>query len=85
MRKSQRKYLKKIRLVSLNSKNATSKATNQSISLQDFSHTYENSRKIKKWTSSMYGHPAELFTKAFPTTTFRKHVYGIGMQYLRNL
>ena len=61
------------------------KATEQSISLQDFSHAYRSSREIKKWTSSMYGHPADLFTKALPTTTFRKHVYGIGMQHLRDL
>ncbi|XP_048604668.1 secreted RxLR effector protein 161-like [Brassica napus] len=29
--------------------------------------------------------PADLFTKALPTTTFRKHVYGIGMRHLRDL
>ncbi|KAL0754982.1 hypothetical protein Bca101_092650 [Brassica carinata] len=28
---------------------------------------------------------AYLFTKAFPTTTFRKYVYGIRMQHLRDL
>ena len=27
---------------------------------------------------------ADLFTKALPTTTFRKHVYGIGMRHLRD-
>ena len=29
--------------------------------------------------------PADLFTKALPTTTFRKHVYGIRMRHLRDL
>ena len=29
--------------------------------------------------------PADLFTKTLPTTTFRKHVYGIGMRRLRDL
>ena len=29
--------------------------------------------------------PADLFTKALSTTTFRKHVYGIGMRHLRDL
>ncbi|XP_048635046.1 secreted RxLR effector protein 161-like [Brassica napus] len=28
---------------------------------------------------------ADLFTKALPTTTFRKDVYGIGMRHLRDL
>ena len=84
MRKSRQKYLKTIRLVLLNSKKATSKATKEIISLQDFSCTYGSSRKIKRWTSSMYGHatiPADLFTKAHPTTTFRKYIYGIVMRH----
>ena len=29
--------------------------------------------------------PADLFTKPLPTTTIRKHVYGIGMRHLRDL
>ena len=29
--------------------------------------------------------PADLFTKALPTTIFRKNVYGIGMRHLRDL
>ena len=29
--------------------------------------------------------PADLFTKALPTITFRKHVYGIRMRHLRDL
>ena len=29
--------------------------------------------------------PGSLFTKALPTTTFRKHFDGIGMRHMRNL
>ena len=29
--------------------------------------------------------PAHLFTKALPATTFRKHIYGIGIRHLRDL
>ena len=32
-----------------------------------------------------YDNSVDLFTKALPTTTFRKHVYGIGMRHLRDL
>ena len=56
MRKSRRKYLKTIRRVSLNFKKTTLRVTGQRTSLQDFSHTYGSSRKIKKWTLNIYGH-----------------------------
>ena len=50
-----------------------------------FTQELEKSKDIDIQYVRSSENSADLFTKALPTTVFRKHIHDIGMRHLRNL
>jgi len=52
-----------------------------------FSYTQEleNNKEVDVQYIRLSDNATDLFTKAFPTSTFRKYVQSIGMRHLRDL